>query len=345
MSNVYVKLIRYLLYSLGVIAAVLLCVALFLQAQARVLRDQADHLLSDFRSVELKQTTFQQITQLRQKWSRSITYAKDRPCTTAACDFSVILEDFAVRHRTVFERPWLVRAYMALGGRPAQIAVRAYLKNGVVSTEDIEILMVAPSASGGMYDISAVAHGSSQYSDVLAPGPKHYSVHQAANCWTCIFVDFGPDIEQSDLKRLLSFDFSCLTGFTSCRNADELMPNAWSEFIAEENRWCAADLPSEIQRAWNIGIFEVISDGTEVRGELATVKLLEKLRGATAFQVNGKYDVLLSASVLGDRVVAGKKLIILFLDLSPAYDRRLTAMRCGTLYLNENNLELVRKGL
>lgn len=344
-SNAYVKLVRCFLYGLGATFAVLLCVSVFLQAQARVLRDQADRLLTDFHSVELQETTFKQIGQLRQKWSRWIGHANDRPCTTAACDISIILEDFSVRHRTMFERPWLLRAYMLMGGRPAQIAVRAYSEIGVVSTEDIEIVMIAPAVSGGMYGISALVHGSAHYSEVLAPGPKHYSVHQAANCWTCVLVDFGPDIERSDRQRLLSFDFSCLTRFTTCRNADELMPNAWSEFVAEENRWCAADLPSEIQRAWNIGIFEVISEGTEERGELATVKLVEKLRGATTFRVNGKYDVFLSPSILESRVVAGKKLIILFLDLSPENDGRLTAMRCGTLYLNEDNLELIRKGL
>lgn len=336
---------RYFFYGLGVIFAVLLCVALFLQAQARVLRDNADHLLTDFQSIEPQQTTFQQIAQLRQKWARLISRAEDRPCTASTCDFGVILDDFAHRHSTIFAHPWLVRAYMVLGGCPAQIAVAAYSENGVVSTEEIEIKTIAPAASGGWYEVSAFAHGWAHDSDVPAPGPKHYSVHQAANCWTCIFVDFGPNTEQADRKRLISFDVSCLTRFPTCRDADELMPNAWSELLAEENQWCAADLPSEIRRAWNIGIFEVISDGTETRGEIASVKLLEKLRGATTFRVNGKYDVFLSAAALGNRAMAGKKLIVLFLDLSPESDGRLTAMRCGTLYLNEENLELVRKGL
>jgi hypothetical protein len=342
-SNVYVKLIRCLLYGLAVIAAVLLSLALFLQAQARVLRHRADRLLTDFQSVELQQTTFQQTAQLRQKWSRWISYANGRPCTTVTCDFSVVLEDFSVRHSTTFERPWLVRAYMALGGRPARIVVRAYSENGIVSTEDIAVETVAPAASDRTYDILASAHGSAHYSDVLAPGPKHYKVHQAANCWTCIFVNFAPDVEQSDRKRLLSFDLSCLAAFAICRNADDLMPNAWSEVVAEENNWCAADLRSEIQRAWNIGIFEVISDRTEGMGQLATVKLLEKLRGATTFQVNGKYHVFLSSPVLANRVAAGKKLIILFLDLSPEYDAHITPMRCGTLDVDKDTLEQVRK--
>jgi hypothetical protein len=223
-SNVDVKLIGRLLYSLGVIAGVLLCVALFLQAEMRVLRYRAERLLSDFQSVELQQSTFQQTAQLREKWSRWISYANGRLCTTATCDFSVVLEDFSVRHSTTFERPWLVRAYVVLGGRPARIAARAYLENGIVSTEDIGIETLAPASSGRTYDISVSVHGSAHYADAIALGPKHYRVHRAANCWNCIFVDFAPDIEQSDHKRLLLFDFSCLTAFTICRNADDLMP-------------------------------------------------------------------------------------------------------------------------
>jgi hypothetical protein len=57
------------------------------------------------------------------------------------------------------------------------------------------------------------------------------------------------------------------------------------------------------------------------------------------------YSLYLSSPVEGHKVVAGTKLIILFTDLFPEPDGSITPAACGTMFLNNSNLAVLRHNL
>ena len=298
----------------------------------------------DIRSLESQKTSFQQAKVIFQRWG-----AYEGACTAASCVFDIHLQNISVRSWKLFrDRPWLMDAFLLLGGHPAEIVAQVTVRDGLVWGKQFAVMVQSTGNPIGQH-YSIYASGQT-VSRVMSQ--THYEISAPGGCLNCVAVtvNFTPEAQPNDVSRLLAFDFSCLTRLRACRSPADLMPNAWAERLDMTARYCVADIESQIRQAQNVGIFEVSESTTEACGsgvpcDTARSRLSERLRGSSSFRPGGMYNINLSAPVRGHKITHGAKLIVLFTDLDPEPDDSISPTSCGTMFLTDANLALVRQHL
>jgi hypothetical protein len=290
------RLLRILRITTIALVALLVLAFLFVQGQQYLLRYRSRHLLADFHSLRLKQSTWADAQRLMSHWGAFGHY--DGTCTAADCMYFITLQDqgstINLKLYNFMEAHWpqsysgitFFRIYAFLGGRGAEMQMGLVIEDGTVERSGIGIrLDVLPDKLSCEFDCNGYALLlSARASDSLNrdadKGPwilgrdeqlaQHpdYKVGRPGGCMNCMFgeVTFTPYASQSDIDKLTTYDLSCLTRhFHPCRSLPDLLPAArdWHlyprlEGVAEPPE------PSGPPRPCDIPVFALGRDATSV---------------------------------------------------------------------------------
>jgi hypothetical protein len=61
-------------------------------------------------------------------------------------------------------------------------------------------------------------------------------IGRPGGCEGCVmgWVKFSPYADSGDIRRLTNFDLSCLTRWRACMTQEDIMPDAWKQYPAED---------------------------------------------------------------------------------------------------------------
>src|ERR1035437_641349 len=127
-STIYMPQTRRLFRVVGWVVTGLCLIVLILAVAIRVdqylLRRNAERLLVDLKSLEMRKSTYRDARLVIDRWSEEMH--QDGPCQPYLCDARISVGDFFVRHRELFANHQrlaygLGYVYRLLGGRPAII--------------------------------------------------------------------------------------------------------------------------------------------------------------------------------------------------------------------------------
>ena len=135
------------------------------------------------------------------------------------------------------------------------------------------------------------------------------------------YARFTPNAHPSDVQRLMNFDLSCITRWQPCLELEQLMPQAWPQYLAELDRVLAAwenfkyDYPLDLlgREAENAALAEVVLSRTAkefgVDWQISKFRLVKRLRGAQFWQMNAEAESRFDSP---EHLGTGSKVILLF---------------------------------
>jgi hypothetical protein len=181
-----------------------------------------------------------------------------------------------------------------------------------------------------------------------------------------IWAEFTPYADPADVRRLMQFNFACLTSWRSCRTGAELMPAAWAQYLEDrprltkalESHQCTLQTLESLGRdAENAAIVRVIANRTDTDDDktfnVATVRLEERVKAAAFWKVGSDYDVRLFRWALAMpsddtllRLPQGKRFILLFNRLRRhPIESGIWLYPCGAVPWSATSVALVRRGV
>ena len=248
------------------------------------MRNRAEHLLADIRSLELRKATFADAQTIFERWRRWGAYKNvsdqwydpERECTEEDCSFRVTLRDpfmavtdFLSRYNLagkLWGRP--LEWYQQVGGRPAIVVAVVTVEERVVWGKWLGTLIsVPPSArvegrpADLIVEMTSVPRfytwGSYPWTREWPSRRLHpeYLITGPTGCKpNCIKVEvlFTPYADHSDVEKLIDIDFSCLTRWTPCHTKEDIVPVAMAQDAQDdrnraENVWEPACDPHFIE--------------------------------------------------------------------------------------------------
>lgn len=289
------RLLRILrVTTIAVLSLILLAFA-FVQSNQYLLRYRAKHLLADFHSLRLNQSTWQDAQRLITRWGAFGQY--DGTCTARDCDYVITVGDVGsrinlrlykymeARSPQSYSGITLGRVLQLLGSRGGSMRMGFLVQDGIVKRSYIG-LAVEVRIEGFWCDMNC-GYGlmlSAQANQSLPPptgdGPwimgdqeqlaqhPNYKAGRPSGCEGCISeeVTFTPYLSQSDINTLTSYNISCLTRhFHQCRIPSDVLAIAgnWrlypiAEGVADPPR------PSGPPRPCDIPVYALGRDATDV---------------------------------------------------------------------------------
>lgn len=348
--------------------------------QERIFRYRAGHLLSDMRFLVGHQANLPEIQAVFKHWDphacseQGCTIEGDSWRTSFSVNRVVNSEDAASDWHPI----WLPPLFRTYGGRIAHVEASAGIVGGTMRVISFEVNMEI-SPSHGVSDYHAGNHLSgSAYSGYpfsirddwqgLTLHPSYVIGGANLEAWypwwaTSAYVAFAPHVEGGDVKRLMSFDLSCLTRWRPCREPIDLMPEAVAQHAKEElqlaqarkNHVCGPIITALMARdALYAGVVEVMGSHEELRlneGQIniPNVRLIENFDKGGHWKIGENrdleiYDVNTNRDITDPppEVHTGNRLIVL---AESEKHHPVLAERCGILPLNPANLELVRQAV
>ena len=328
------------------IAAVTVCVALlFLSAAAvrirqQVLRYRAERLLSDFRDLKLRTSTWSDAQNIFRRWGSWGHY--DGTCTREACTYWIELsDDFSnfVQHRRL--PGWkFMSVFEFLGGRPTLIRASLTVADGLVWEKSfLAVVSVPPqrgpdkSFAGSRYNLIGGSGSVSRFSSA----PPELAVHEnylvstpggGTGC-RAVGAKFTPYADSADVQRLMNFDLSCITRRRPCWEPGEIMPDAWKQYEAEHQdpfipskRFNACNFSLRLlgRDIENAAVVEAVSRMAERSGAgtpMFQLRMVQRLKGSAFWDLNAIRAVLLADEGAGGGCVLpatspGSRFILLF---------------------------------
>jgi hypothetical protein len=353
-------------------AVLVILFAAFIQIQARLLRHRAEALLSDIRQLEVRKSTWADAQKFMSRWGAWGHY--DGSCTAAECEYHVVIADVAHKGRVPYRLllPYIVIGGW-LGGRPVLVTASFTLIDGLLWRKSFGAFIdvsprsffPAPTFDDHGYTLIGTATSASRLSRGLGPEPqlalhRDYLIGRPGGCETCLmaYTRFTPDAQPSDVQRLMNFDLSCISRWRPCREREELMPEAWPQYLAERDRvredWqhFKCDYPLDLlgREAENAAPVEVVSSRMEKSGgegwRRVKFRLVKRLKDAQFWQTNTEMESWVdSLEHLGN----GSKVILLFHEGFYRFDRAevrsLNAERCGVIPFTPHSLAEVERGI
>ena len=274
---------------------------------------------------------------------------------------------------------WLLRLYMRVGGRPARVVANIGMRDEVVWSKGISVWIETfahPAYWSGNqpleFSLFAAAHSVARFDYHVDPRKidsqlklhPNYEIGRPGGCEVCVYgwVKFTPYAKREDVHRLMELNFACLSRWHPCVSQGDIMPAAWAEYVADRSRpdpseeilHCPADIEILGRDSANIATAEVVryreSENFNSAGydkNVATVHVLERLKGMTAWNVGEIRDVtLLSGRLCAEnKVRVGSRLIFY-----GGWDRS-NEMQSGpqkswpVTPMNHANLNLFRRGI
>ncbi len=385
-----------LFLSLG--ATLLLAVAAS-QVEQHIFRRRAELLLSQIQSLELRKTTWREAQERLKDWGANQEFSER--CDTLPCSFQVTTNDvvygFAER-RNLFTKlddyfRWrlglsydtgpfvhiehsLLRTYVRIGGHPAKAIADVGTRGGTVWEKGFWVTLETyghPSGWSGIdrIEFALMASVTSRarldhyrfspidYQLMLHP----YYVIGTNPCTFCVtgWVNFTPYASSENVRRLMTLDLSCLSSWHHCLTQNDIMPAAWSQYLAEQPILNGSDgkvpcSPSFLEivgrDSASIADVEIVRfhDSVDERGYhsgSADARLREWLKGATDWKVGETRKVSIRAG--NDRenlnLPSGAE-VFLFRHRLPREGSWVASVPpCPISFINEDNLRAVRRGI
>lgn len=330
--------------------------------------------MSDVRSLELRTSTCADAERLSRKWRAWGHY--QGTCTSAELDIE--LQDLLLReierHPNIWERSrWLLKPYLALGGRPVQIFATVKVIDGKVWGKNfgahIEVVSAVPFAD---YDYTLIGRATTESRFVPGFLPQvadhnEYLIGTPSGCMDCVavYTEFTPYVSQHDSERLMDFNLDCITRWRPCTEKAEIMPAAWNELTGtaksrvswDDLRKCNYPIDVLARDASDAVIAEVLRNRIEVGAEpyqVSRMRLVSPLKGARFWRPETEQDVRVfdgtvsgTAHNLPGDVVPGKQFILLFSrgKISGPDGPDVWLDQCGCIPATDTNLAVVRAGI
>lgn len=242
------------------------------QIEQRAYRRRVQILLSELETIQLRKTTWGQTQTLLRRWradrkydphcdsgqcSLQITLDNAAHHFIASRNVFVKLDDyfrwkFKLSYNVgpfVRAEFWLFQLYIRTGGHPAQVVAKVGMRNGVVWSKGILLSIETyahPANQPGnwLWEYSLVAniHSVSRFGYFGIPridsellSHPDYEIGQPGGCEPCVmgWVKFTPYAAPEDIHRLMQLNLSCLTRWHPCTTQSDIMPAAWSQYLAE----------------------------------------------------------------------------------------------------------------
>ncbi len=367
---------RWLKYVAGSLLALVLFAVIAIHVQERILRYRAESLLGEVRSLELRQASFADAQAVLQRWKRWAT--TEGECSEAHCHIRITLQDFPLDlpEKYGWGMNWPRRGSMLVGGHPARVMAEISVENGIVSGKAFYLGILAPAYSGapglasvGEYTVIGAADSSSRidhrdWDEGGAYFHPDYSIIVPSACEICVaaVAKFTPYTEAGEVQRLMQFNFSCLTQWTTCRMPVDIMPVAWREYSADKARMTSATPPEcgreRVELAGrdseNAAIVDVVvsrkkSADDQDGDKDIDLRLLKRLKRAEFWEVGTYHNVriyesqaqLVGASGL-NAIRPGLRLIIFFQNSELG---SVTLDECGALPFTPENLAVVTRSV
>jgi hypothetical protein len=338
----------------------------FIHIQAHVLRHRAEALLSDIRQLELRKSTWADAQRIMSRWGAWGHY--DGSYTAAECEYHVVIAD-VFNKRLLPDRlalPYIIIGGR-LGGRPVLVHASFTIIDGVLWGKSFDAFIVVPPRSFSDLGYTLIGRaGSASRLSRFGPDPqlalhKDYLIGRPGGCEGCLmaYTRFTPNAQPSDVQRLMNFDLSCITRWRPCRELEQLMPQAWPQFLAEQERVQATwerfncDYPLDLlgREAENAALAEVVSSRTEKHfGEdwrIWKFRLVKRLKGAQFWQTNAEAESRFGSP---EHLGTGSKVILLFRypllpERADVEVRNLDVQWCGVIPFTTPSLAEVEHGI
>ena len=247
MSDYMMPPARWFLRILRVACLLALALALLtlatVQFQQRLLRHRAEQLMADIHQIHLYRSTWADAQRLITRWGAWGHY--DGTCTAAECRYQITFTDVS---QSKFG--WLIqhggfRIYSLLGGRISRLGVSFTVQDGTIWRETAAITVTASPRLLSPHDefpLTLIVQTKSRQrlrssrddwwimggDEQLADHPYYKAGRPGGckvNCEEAV-VTYSTRTPSSEIDRLTSFNFSCLTQFSSCMELDQLLPAA-----------------------------------------------------------------------------------------------------------------------
>jgi hypothetical protein len=237
---------------------------LTVQASEWIVRHRAERLLQDFRTLRAGKSTFAEVQSVRSRWP-SETY--DGPCNATHCDLVVEFHDWTsgllLKISYFGETTQYLSRTAAILFRDHQPLVTwdASVRNGLLERSLFRIETKVPKGYGPGWegagpepqgyveyrtgDYAVVAHTSSVIGPLTFPVDSTQASHPAyimsppGGCEGCMgfLTEFTLNASEPDVNWLTAFDLSCMTRWSTCAEAGELLPQAWARYKVERIPW------------------------------------------------------------------------------------------------------------
>lgn len=260
---------------------------------------------------------------------------------------------------------WLLRLYTRAGGRPARVIANIGMRDGTVWSKGISVRVEAFE-----FSLFAAVNGVPRfnyYGDHWVASQlllhRNYVIGRPGGCEVCAegWVKFTPYAAPEDVYRLMQLDLSCLTKWHACVTQIDIMPAAWAQYVAErsqtnqsaEKLTCSPAIIEILGRdSANIATAEVVRYHENFYSKgydkiVATVRVIDRLKGMAAWNVGKTRDVTLLSGTLcaDDKVRVGSRLI-----LYGGWDRSNEVQfdpqkPWPVIPMNDTNLNLLRRGI
>jgi hypothetical protein len=244
---------KWLMRTLRVVCASVLLLAMLAFAavhfQQNLLRWRAERLMTDMHRIRLYESNWADAQRLMDRWGAWGHY--DGRCSVTDCRYEINMGDACYRAGLSLSGntwEWLRRLkvyplYRWFGGRYARVHVAFIVQDGTIwrtnSEVDIDVppklldkedegyvLMVEARSQEALH---RTEDGGPVFGDLdqLAQHP-YYKAGRPGGCEGCVRVGitYSTRTPQSEIQRLTSFDFSCLTRLVSCKIPKDLLPTA-----------------------------------------------------------------------------------------------------------------------
>jgi hypothetical protein len=266
----------------------------------------------------------------------------------------------------------LLRGYLRVGGRPAVVGASVGMRDGIVWSKAFTIYLETyahglPDVWDGEYSLIADISSVPRFDSYESRNPQlrlhsDYVIGRPGGCEICVsgWVHFTPYTDAADVRRLSTTNLSCLTRLHPCRTQQDIMPSAWGQFLAESARvremWdhptCSESVIEMSGRdGENVITGEIVKYSEKASGDewegLASVKLLEKLKGGGNWKAGDTHDFGISRRA-DQMIKPDSRFILVFDDPDQfGFDKKPydAGSGCTPLPLTDTNLKLILQGI
>jgi hypothetical protein len=388
------KLLRKALFALSLsLFALLSVIVMASQIDQHIFRRRAERLLAESQTLELRKTPWPEALHQFQHWGGAMKFSdicNEHECSleihlsepvygfVSRSYFFVRLDDY-LRWRLNLSYQMgpfaqaeyaLLRGYLLLGGRPAVVGASLGMRDGIVWSKEFTGYLETfahgvPNVWDGEYSLIADIRSIPKFDRYEARNPQlmlhsNYVIGRPGGCEICIsgWVHFTPYADPDDVHRLMAVNLSCLIRLHPCQTQQDIMPNAWAQYLAEAPRvdqmWsqpvCSDSTIEMLGRdGANVIIGEIATYSEKLSDNQwqgrASVKLLETIKGGGNWKIGDTHEMGIFRRP--DRAIRiGSRFILTFDDPTQFDTIPYEAITgCSPLPANETNLKDVLRGV